>query len=87
MGSTPHAHAVANVKKPHDQGTVAIIGVFLDTCIVLTMTALIVISTIYTGNGPLANASGETYHLILAKAGCRAVCSSLLSCDSSLSIV
>ena len=69
MGSTPHAHAVANVKKPHDQGTVAIIGVFLDTCIVLTMTALIVISTIYTGNGPLANASGETYHLILAKTG------------------
>ena len=69
MGSTPHAHAVANVKKPHDQGTVAIIGVFLDTCIVLTMTALIVISTIYTGNGPLANASGENYQLLLESTG------------------
>ena len=69
MGSTPHAHAVANVKKPHDQGTVAIIGVFLDTCVVLTMTALIVISTIYTGNGPLANATGETYQALLASSG------------------
>ncbi|MBR2440757.1 MAG: sodium:alanine symporter family protein [Lentisphaeria bacterium] len=69
MGSTPHAHAVANVEKPHDQGTVAMIGVFIDTFIVLTMTALIVISTIYTGDGPLANATGETYHALLNNAG------------------
>ena len=26
MGSTPHAHAMANVEKPHDQGVVAIIA-------------------------------------------------------------
>ena len=31
MGSTPHAHAMANVKKPHDQGVVAMIGLFFDT--------------------------------------------------------
>lgn len=49
MGSTPHAHAMANVKTPHEQGTVAIIGVFIDTFIVLTMTALVVISTLYVG--------------------------------------
>ena len=47
MGSTPHAHALANVKDPHTQGTTAMIGVFIDTFIVLTMTALIVISTLY----------------------------------------
>ena len=47
MGSTPHAHALANVKDPHEQGTVAMIGVFIDTFIVLTMTALVVISTLY----------------------------------------
>ncbi len=47
MGSTPHAHAQANVKKPHDQGVVAMIGVFIDTFVVLTMTALVVISTLY----------------------------------------
>ena len=69
MGSTPHAHAIANVEKPHDQGTVAMIGVFIDTFIVLTMTALIVISTIYTGDGPLANATGETYQQMLANSG------------------
>ncbi len=49
MGSTPHAHAQANVEKPHDQGVAAIIGVFIDTFIVLTMTALVVISCIYAG--------------------------------------
>ena len=55
MGSTPHAHAQANVKTPHDQGVVAMVGVFIDTFIVLTMTALVVISALYAGNGPLAD--------------------------------
>ena len=53
MGSTPHAHAQANVKHPHDQGVVAIIGVFIDTFIVLTLNALVIISTLYTADGPL----------------------------------
>ncbi len=55
MGSTPHAHAQANVKTPHEQGTTAMIGVFIDTFIVLTMTALVVISTLYAGGGPLGD--------------------------------
>ncbi len=54
MGSTPHAHALANVKNPHEQGTTAMIGVFIDTFVVLTMTALIAISVLYAGNGPLS---------------------------------
>ncbi len=58
MGSTPHAHALANVKTPHEQGIVAMIGVFIDTFIVLTMTALIVISTLYAGDGVLSPNSG-----------------------------
>ena len=45
MGSTPHAHALAKVKHPCDQGVVAMIGVFIDTFIVLTMTALVILST------------------------------------------
>ena len=57
MGSTPHAHALAKVEKPHDQGVVAMIGVFIDTFVVLTLTALTVISSLYAGNGPLAQAS------------------------------
>ena len=59
MGSTPHAHAMANVAKPHDQGVVAMMGVFIDTFVVLTMTALVVISTLYAGNGPLAGGTAE----------------------------
>ncbi len=55
MGSTPHAHALAKVDKPHDQGVVAMIGVFIDTFVVLTMTALLVITTLYTSGGILAN--------------------------------
>ena len=50
MGSTPHAHAQANVEKPHDQGVAAMIGVFIDTFVVLTMTALVVISSLYAKN-------------------------------------
>lgn len=61
MGSTPHAHAQANVERPHDQGVVAIVGVFIDTFVVLTMTALVIISTLYTGNGVLAGLSGQGY--------------------------
>ena len=55
MGSTPHAHAQANVEYPHDQGVVAMIGVFIDTFIVLTLNALVIISTLYTADGPLAD--------------------------------
>ncbi|MBE6553654.1 MAG: sodium:alanine symporter family protein [Ruminococcaceae bacterium] len=55
MGSTPHAHAQADVKTAHEQGVVAMIGVFIDTFVVLTITALVVISTLYTGNGPLSS--------------------------------
>lgn len=55
MGSTPHAHAQANVAHAHDQGVVAMIGVFIDTFIVLTLNALVIICTLYTADGPLAN--------------------------------
>ena len=53
MGSTPHAHAQANVEKAHDQGVVAMIGVFFDTFVVLTLNALVIICTLYTKDGPL----------------------------------
>ena len=54
MGSTPHAHALAHVKNPHEQGVVAMIGVFIDTFVVLTLNALVIISTLYTSDGILA---------------------------------
>lgn len=59
MGSTPHAHALAEVENPHKQGVSAMIGVFIDTFVVLTMTALVIISTLYAGDGPLAAGAAE----------------------------
>lgn len=41
MGSTPHAHAVAKVDHPAEQGLVAIFGVIFDTLIICTITALV----------------------------------------------
>ncbi len=55
MGSTPHAHALAEVKTAHEQGTVAMISVFIDTFVVLTITALIVITSLYVKNPSALN--------------------------------
>lgn len=51
MGSTPHAHAVARVRHPCDQGAVAMVGVFIDTFIILTLTALVILTTGVLGTG------------------------------------
>ncbi len=45
MGSTPHAHAMAKVDKPQHQGETAMVGVFIDTFVVLTMTALVILTS------------------------------------------
>ncbi len=45
MGSTPHAHALAKVEHPAQQGMVATLGVLIDTGIICTMTALVVLTS------------------------------------------
>ncbi len=66
MGSTPHAHAVANVEHPAHQGYVAMMGVFIDTFIILNLTAFIVIgSGMYDPSISGANLTGAA----LAQAG------------------
>ena len=67
MGSTPHAHALANVDCPHDQGVVAMIGVFIDTFVVLTLNALVIISTLYTEGGPLHECGAAAASTTLGK--------------------
>ena len=67
MGSTPHAHALANVNCPHDQGVVAMIGVFIDTFVVLTLNALVIISTLYTEGGPLHDCGAAAASTTLGK--------------------
>lgn len=63
MGSTPHAHAVAKVDHPAEQGFVAMMGVFIDTFVILTLTALVILTSHLAagGEGLLAqyNADGE----------------------------
>lgn len=54
-GSIAHAHVQANVYSPHSQGVVAMLGVFFDTFVILTLNALVIISTMYTSDGILAN--------------------------------
>lgn len=45
MGSTPHAHATAQNISPIDQGLTAIVGVFIDTMVVCTATALVILAS------------------------------------------
>lgn len=45
MGSTPHAHATAQVEHPVQQGMAAFVGVFVDTMLVCTATALVILVT------------------------------------------
>ena len=68
MGSTPHAHAQANVAHPHEQGIVAMAGVFIDTFVVLTLNALVIIATLYTADGPLAECGAAAASTVITKA-------------------
>lgn len=45
MGSTPNSHALAKVDHPCDQGLVAMIGVFIDTFVILSLTALVILTS------------------------------------------
>ncbi|GAA6492286.1 sodium:alanine symporter family protein [Candidatus Bariatricus faecipullorum] len=77
MGSTPHAHAVAKVNHPVEQGFVAMTGVFIDTFIVLTMTALVIVTTrslplsydVVEGGYTGAALSQYAYSLVYGKGG------------------
>ena len=59
MGSTPNAHAQANVDHPCQQGQVAIVSVFIDTFLVLNMTAFVIIGTKMLEPGSAAYVNGS----------------------------
>lgn len=70
MGSTPHAHATADVKHPGEQGIVAFMGVFIDTFIVLTLTALVVVSSgLYTNGETAATLAQSAFNASLGNVG------------------
>jgi AGCS family alanine or glycine:cation symporter len=45
LGSAPIAHAAARTRDPVRQGVVAMLGTFIDTLVVCTMTALVIVTT------------------------------------------
>lgn len=51
MGSTPNAHATADVKHPARQGFIAMLGVFTDTIVICTVTAAIILISGQLGSG------------------------------------
>ena len=53
QGSTPIAHAVAQTNDPQQQGRMAMMGTFIDTIVICTMTALVILTVQgdFTGNG------------------------------------
>jgi len=64
IGSAPIAHAPSQVKYPIQQGLVALYEPFIDTVLICTMTALVIVTTgVYTGGTP------ELAALIDAKQG------------------
>lgn len=70
MGSTPHAHAVAKVDHPVEQGFVAMAGVFIDTFVILNLTALVIITTHSIPTGLTgAQLSQYAYSTVFGKGG------------------
>jgi AGCS family alanine or glycine:cation symporter len=53
QGSTPIAHAVAQTNDPEQQGRMAMLGCFIDTIVICTMTALVILTVEgnFVGNG------------------------------------
>ena len=59
MGSAPIAHGIAKVDHPAQQGLVGIFEVFVDTIVVCSMTAFIILSSGMWTSAAYQNASGD----------------------------
>ena len=68
QGSAPIAHAAAQTKNPTTQGEIAMIGVFLDTIVICTMTALVILCV----QGDFVNELGEPVKYAYQAAGLEA---------------
>jgi AGCS family alanine or glycine:cation symporter len=60
LGSAPIAHAAARTKDPVTQGQIAMMGTFIDTLVVCTLTALVITVTGAYKMGPLFAENPET---------------------------
>lgn len=66
MGSCASAHAITNAPTPHFQGTLAIAGVFTDTFVMMTLTALCIITVLFTGNTDIKNITSGSQAVVAA---------------------
>lgn len=70
LGSAPIAHAAARTNDPIRQGTIAMLGTFIDTLVICTMTALVIIlSGAWTGGATGAQLTGQAFNLGLGGFG------------------
>lgn len=69
LGSTPHAHAIAKVKEPVEQGLVAIFGVFT-VFLIMTVTALVIlVSGVLDGSATGITLTQHAYQAALGYPG------------------
>lgn len=59
LGSAPIAHGIASVKHPVEQGTVGVFEVFVDTIVVCSMTAFVILDSGLWTQGMFQSASGD----------------------------
>jgi AGCS family alanine or glycine:cation symporter len=59
LGSAPIAHGIADVRHPAEQGVVGVFEVFIDTIIVCSMTAFVILSSGLWTDAAYANSSGD----------------------------
>lgn len=59
LGSAPMAHGIADVKHPAEQGVVGVFEVFIDTIVVCSMTAFVILSSGLWMDGAYKSASGD----------------------------
>lgn len=70
LGSAPIAHAAAQTKGPVSQGLVAMIGPFIDTILVCSFTALVILTSgAWTGGETGAALTGKAFELALPGVG------------------
>lgn len=70
LGSAPIAHAAAQTKGPVSQGLVAMLGPFIDTILVCSFTALVILTSgAWTGGETGAALTGKAFELALPGVG------------------
>ncbi len=70
LGSAPIAHGAAQTEEPVREGLVAMLGPFIDTLVICTMTALVIVITgVYTSGETGAELTASAFNTGIADAG------------------